>query len=215
MADAFKPEEMLLHEFDQQYQQYRHLDALRERYIAFYVTIPAAILVYLTQIGLDISKNIFYIQPLILLILFGIGLFVLYIAISIRITQVFISLALTEIRRALMKMLLFDRAIDQTTKHLVIHSYLMDNYSPPKLDNRIQIGWNWKESAIALIGLLIFVNSLVLVYFIKIELNLSTCWLFFVLLIAMFVQILILYYRFKSDLSPESQTKGKNDMTKV
>ncbi|HLB69801.1 MAG TPA: hypothetical protein VJJ51_02030, partial [Candidatus Methanoperedens sp.] len=163
----------------------------------------------------DISKNIFYIQPLILLILFGIGLFVLYIAISIRITQVFISLALTEIRRALMKMLLFDRAIDQTTKHLVIHSYLMDNYSPPKLDNRIQIGWNWKESAIALIGLLIFVNSLVLVYFIKIELNLSTCWLFFVLLIAMFVQILILYYRFKSDLSPESQTKGKNDMTKV
>lgn len=215
MANTIKPEELLLHEYDQQYQQYRHLDTLRERYVAFYVAIFGAILVYLTQIGLDISKNIFYIEPQILLFLFFIGFSVIHIAVSIRITQVLTSLALIEIRKALIRMLSLVETPNREAKHIVCQSYLMANYSPPKLDNLIQIGWNWRESAIELIVLLIFVNSLIFVYFIKIITNLSNIWLFFVLLFTIFIQIWFFNYRFKSDLNTERLEKRKKEMKEV
>ena len=91
----------------------------------------------------------------------------------------------------------------------------MANYSPPKLDNSIQVGWNCRESAMQLIWLLIFVNSLVFTYFIKIIISCSDGELFGVLIFSALIQIYFFYARFKSDLAPERIKQRKNDMIDV
>lgn len=203
MSDVFKAEELLFKEYDQQYEQYRHLDNLRERYIAFYIAFVTAVFVVFLKDSLpDNQKN------LILVFLFVIGIFVLIIAISIRITQRLTADHLMEIRIALLRML------SNNTKKWVCSSYLNSTYKPHKKDPCIQSGWNWTESAIWLIGLLIFVNSVIGTYSIKIAWDWTTSLLSWVFVILIFIQVLFFIWRFKSTFREEAQTKRKNEMCK-
>lgn len=167
MPDALKPEELLFREYDQQYQQYRHLDNLRERYVGFYIAFVTAVFVFLTKS--NDSQNLSYLQPLTLSLLLIIGMFVLHIAISMRITQRLTADHLMKIRKELIKMLPSDDETDKRNRTSVCNSYLMATYKPHERDpnkrNKChQCGWLWNESAIQLIWFLMFVNSIIGTY---------------------------------------------------
>lgn len=205
MSDALKPDELLLEEYDQQYQQYRHLDNLRERYVAFYIAFVSAIFVVFLKEASSNPQN-----QLILAFLFIIGIFVLLIAISMRITQRLTADHLMEIRKELLRIL-----PSSETKKWACCSYLKSTYKPHKKDFCIQSGWDWKESAILLIWLLIAVNSFIGTYLIKlIKVNVDwsislLSWVF----IAFFIpQMLFFYWRFHSTFSEEEQTQRENKM---
>ncbi len=167
MSDAPKPEELVFREYDQQYQQYRHLDNLRERYVGFYIAFVTAIFVFLTKS--NNSQNLGYLHPLTLFLLLIIGMFVLHIAISMRIAQRLTADHLMKIRKELIKMLPLDNETDKRNKTSVCNSYLMATYKPherdpSKRDKCHQCGWLWNESAIQLIWFLIVVNSIIGTY---------------------------------------------------
>lgn len=189
--------DILLKEFDQQYQQYRHLDNLRERYIAFYIAFVVAVFVFFANSSTLPNQN--QLLSLILIFLLIIGSFVLTMSISMRIVQGMTGNHLMEIRKVLLKML----SAEDTMK--VFDSYLMATYEPPKNDKWIQCGWNWKESAIQLILLLIIINSIIGTYLIKINTDCSI-WIFVVFIIP---QLLFFLKRFKSAFSSKKQDERK------
>lgn len=202
------PEELLFHEFGQQYEQYRHLDSLREKYVAFYIAFISAIFAYISNTIPTTYQSSGFV-PYLTLFLLIIGLVILYIAISMRITQRLIADHLMEIRKALISML-------PSNKETVCRSYLMLSYSPIEKNNCIQWEGIFKESATLLIGLLIFVNSVVGTYFVWL-----TCqWIimfipwFVIFIVFVIIQMLIFISKFESAFSLKRIKQRKKDACK-
>lgn len=190
-------EDLLLNESNQQYQQYRHLDNLRERYIAFYIALVTAVILFLINTN-DVKGE------LVSLILFAIGLLVLHIAISMRIAQRLTADHLMRIKNDIMDIIGLDNLEEEKLKKC--ESFFLSTYKPhdydlykhdkEKRDSCFQCGWVWKESAIQLIWLLMFLNSIIASYSILIKpewANVSIV-LFFILII---IPIVYSYCEFK------------------
>lgn len=203
MSDVLKPEELLFREYDQQYEQYRHLDNLRERYAAFYIAFVTAAFVVFIKDGLSDHQ-----KQLILAFLFIIGIFVLSIAISMRITQRLTADHLMEIRKELIRMLPTVEETDKRNKMGVCNTYLMSTYKPHEKDTHekdthkknkcFQCGWLWNESAIQLIWLLMFVNSFIGIYLFNLLDEIQyISWAHLILSVA---YMLLFYGIFKSEL---------------
>ncbi|MCK4796720.1 MAG: hypothetical protein KAT05_05020 [Spirochaetes bacterium] len=186
-------ENVLLTELDQQYQQYRHLDNLRERYVAFYIALITA--VFLSD------KDGF-----VIFILLIIGLVVLEMSILIRIAQRMTADHLMEIKKDLFKI------IKLNDDNIVLNSFLMATYKPYEKYRCVQNGWDFKESAIQLIVLLMVINSIIGAYFIKdvVGFDFDLSGLVFVLL--MVLQLLHFIHRFCSGLSPKKRKERKANM---
>jgi len=99
----------------------------------------------------------------------------------------------------------------------------MATYDPHK-KNGSQTGWNWKESAIQLIWLLIIVNSLISAYLIGvigmslIKSDSFACCVFIstflAFVITVFIQKQFFDWRFNSEFSPEKQDEMKRKLHK-
>ena len=211
MADISKPEELLLLEYEQQYLQYRHLDNLREKYVAFYIAFVTAIFILsVTNQHLD-SLN------LLILLLLVIGIFILKISISMRIVQRLTANHLMEIRKELLRLAkLLPLYKYDSNNYQIGYSFLKATYLPSE-------EWHWKErfkeSAIQLIVLLIIVNSYIASYFVRfVDFSLMKnilsykCILTFVVLLIL--QMGYFYIRFNSEFSNEKQDDRESKILK-
>ncbi len=211
MSKTLKPEDLLFHELEQQYLQYRHLDNLRERYVWFYIASIGTLLIFFIQ-----TRNLDKHNPLVLLFLLIAGFFVLSMAISIRIAQKLTSIHLMEIRKELIKLLPLNNESERENKIGVCCSYLKASYTPPKnMDKWYGLGWSLNESAIQLIILLMAVNNTIFTYFVNIKYQPAFWLLFSVSLSIQSAQMLFLYIRFKYECSLKKQKQREKDMRKV
>lgn len=91
------PDDFLLTEFEQQYNQYRHLDQLRSRYIEYFTAVTAAVLTGSLVYGASDPLKLASLWPLYIL-LFFIGVLITLVSVGIRMRQMTTAWYLMAIR---------------------------------------------------------------------------------------------------------------------